>query len=92
MPIYRYEPTSTGCVACRDGIEVLQKLSDPALEACPACGAPLQRVISAPGVISGQAHRLGESHLAKHGFTQYRRIGKGRYEKTTGKGPDHIGD
>jgi hypothetical protein len=50
----------------------------------------LERVINAPGVVSGPSQRLRESHLGKHGFTQYRRIGKGQYEKTVGKGPDTI--
>jgi hypothetical protein len=47
-------------------------------------------VISAATVVSGQAHRLSESHAAKNGFTQYRRAGKGVYEKTAGKGPGII--
>ncbi|WP_440225826.1 hypothetical protein ACQQ2N_18770 [Dokdonella sp. MW10] len=38
----------------------------------------------------GGAHRLKEGHVAKHGYTQYRRAGKGVYEKTAGKGPDII--
>jgi putative FmdB family regulatory protein len=90
MPIYEYVPKSGGCAACRDGIERLQKLSDPPLAACPECAAPLERVIGAPSVVSGQGHVLREGHLAKHGFTQYRKVGKGRYEKTAGKGPPTI--
>jgi hypothetical protein len=35
---------------------------------------------------------LREGHLAKHGFTQYRKVGKGKYEKTAGKGPSTISD
>jgi len=87
MPIYEYAPTTAGCPTCRGGVEVLQRLSDPPLAACPNCAAPLERVISAPQVVAGQAHVLRESHVAKHGFTQYRRVGKGKYEKTAGKGP-----
>jgi hypothetical protein len=60
------------------------------LTACPECGEPVRRIVSAPQVVSGQAHRAGESHLRKHGFTQYRRAGKGIYEKTVGKGPEFI--
>lgn len=92
MPIYEYAPTTQGCPVCRAGIERLQRLSDPPLAECPACGAPLERVISAPQVIAGQAHVLREGHLAKHGFTQYRKVGKGKYEKTAGKGPAKLGD
>jgi len=92
MPIYRYEPAGAGCPSCREGIERLQRLSDPPLDRCPDCGAALERVIGAPAVVSGGAHLLRESHVAKHGFTQYRKVGKGKYEKTAGKGPPTIGD
>ncbi|MCB1675203.1 MAG: zinc ribbon domain-containing protein [Halioglobus sp.] len=34
MPIYEYQ-----CQACKQEIEVIQKLSDAPLEDCPACGA-----------------------------------------------------
>jgi len=90
MPIYEYACEGLGCPTCCNGIEVLQRLSDPPLRHCTACGAALQRVISAVQVVGGQSHRLSESHVSKHGFTQYRRAGKGIYEKTAGKGPDFI--
>jgi len=35
MPIYAYR-----CAACGHAQDVLQKLSDPVLTDCPACGAP----------------------------------------------------
>ena len=92
MPIYVYAPTAGGCATCRDGIERLQRLSDPPLTACPECGAALERVIGAPQVVAGQSHALREKHIAKHGFTQYRKVGKGKYEKTAGKGPSTISD
>ncbi|PZQ19457.1 MAG: FmdB family transcriptional regulator [Rhodanobacter denitrificans] len=92
MPIHHYRPreADTGCPQCRAGFDLLQRLADPALTACPSCAAPVERVISAPQVVSGGAHHLRESNVAKNGFTQYRRIGKGLYEKTAGKGPDVI--
>ena len=90
MPIYQYIPDQESCAHCRDGIEALQRLSDPPLSVCPQCAAPIHRVISAPQVVSGQAHRTSESHAGKHGFTQYKRAGKGVYEKTVGKGPAFI--
>ena len=90
MPIYQYIPDHESCEHCRDGIELLQRLTDPALSACPQCTAAMHRVISAPQVVSGQAHRTSESHAGKHGFTQYKRAGKGVYEKTVGKGPAFI--
>lgn len=91
MPIYEYAAsTERTCATCRNGFDRLQRLADPPLSACPECGASVHRVLSAPQVVAGQAHVLRESHVAKHGFTQYRRVGKGKYEKTAGKGPDTI--
>ena len=60
------------------------------LAACPDCGAAVVRVISAPNLAVGNAHVLKDGHAAKHGFTQYRKVGKGVYEKAFGKGPDVI--
>ncbi len=45
MPFYEYR-----CAACGHELEALQKLSDPALTDCPACGQPnLIKLISAAG-------------------------------------------
>ena len=44
MPIYEYQ-----CEDCAHEIEVLQKISDPVLSECPACGKlTLVKRISAP--------------------------------------------
>ena len=43
MPIYEYQ-----CQACQHEMEALRKISDPPLEACPACGASeLRKKVSA---------------------------------------------
>ena len=45
MPIYEYR-----CKECQHEVEALQKLSDPPLVTCPACGKPaLQKLVSAAG-------------------------------------------
>ena len=45
MPIYEYR-----CTSCGHEKEVLQKLSDPPLTECPACGkAALRKLVSAAG-------------------------------------------
>ena len=90
MPIYEYAAVDQGCPHCTGHFDVLQKLADAPLSVCPECGAPVVRVISAPSVAVGNSHLLKESHVEKHGFTQYRRAGKGVYEKTAGKGPKFI--
>lgn len=92
MPIHEYRPTSKRhCEFCRSGFEILQKMSDPKLSACPQCQAPVERQLSAPSVArSGPS--LDPAQIEKHGFTQYRKTGKGVYEKTAGKGPNIISD
>ena len=90
MPIYEYEPTGDqSCAHCCEGFDRLQGLNEPRLEACPKCGAPVARKISAPN-LGNPGPSLSESNIEKHGFTQYRKVEKGVYEKTTGKGPDFI--
>ena len=45
MPIYEYR-----CQSCDHELETLQKLSDPELSDCPACGQPaLKKLISPVG-------------------------------------------
>lgn len=45
MPIYEYR-----CEVCGHEMEAIQKLSDPALKDCPACGKPeLKKRVSAAG-------------------------------------------
>lgn len=90
MPIYEYTAITKGCHFCENHFEKMETFSAPALSHCPQCGSEIRRIISAPTVVSGQAHRQKESHIEKHGFTQYRRAGKGVYEKTAGKGPQFI--
>lgn len=90
MPIYEYAAVDKGCAHCEGHFDVRQKLSDAELAVCPQCGAAVRRVLSAPNVAIGNAHVLKESNVTKQGFTQYRRAGKGVYEKTAGKGPKYI--
>jgi len=92
MPIYEYAAVTKGCAFCTNHFEQMEKVTSSPLTHCPQCAAEVKRIISSPSVISGQAHLQKESHLEKHGFTQYRRAGKGIYEKTAGKGPQFISD
>jgi putative FmdB family regulatory protein len=92
MPIYEYQATGDQhCDYCSPGFELLRKISDPELQYCPRCNAPVTRLISAPN-IGGRGPSLDSSDIEKHGFTQYKRAGKGVYEKTAGKGPNVISD
>jgi len=92
MPIYEYHSASqSSCDHCATVFEVMQKISDKPLKFCPQCHNPVQRKISRPNLAS-QSPSLKEDNLAKHGFTQFRKVEKGVYEKTAGKGPDFITD
>lgn len=91
MPFYEYVCSGqAGCDRCKGGFTVLQRLGEAPVEQCPQCSTPVRRIISPPHVVCGQAHKLRESSIEKAGFTQYRKIGKGVYEKTAGKGPGVI--
>ncbi len=81
---------SDSCEHCRAGFDRLQKLADAPILACPECNNPVRRVISAPNVQSAHSDALKPKNVEQHGFTQYRKVGKGKYEKTAGKGPDKI--
>ena len=43
MPLYEYE-----CTVCGHRTELIQRLSDPPLSACPKCGEPVRKLLSAP--------------------------------------------
>jgi putative FmdB family regulatory protein len=45
MPLYEYQ-----CESCGHIFEIIQKYSDPPIEACPECGGPVQKVPSAPAI------------------------------------------
>lgn len=92
MPIYEYQASGEHkCEYCEHVFELMQKLSEPVLALCPRCHNPVQRIISPPNLAS-PAPSLKERDIEKHGFTQFRKVEKGVYEKTAGKGPDIITD
>ena len=92
MPIYEYISASDqACDHCSTVFEVIQKLTDDSLKFCPHCHNPVQRKISRPNLAS-PSPSLKEDNLEKHGFTQFKKVEKGVYEKTAGKGPDFITD
>lgn len=92
MPIYEYQAKGEEtCKYCRDAFDVMQKLSDEPLELCPKCYNPVQRKISRPN-LARPAPSLSKENIEKHGLTQFRKVEKGVYEKTAGKGPDFISD
>ena len=92
MPTYTYEPsTDRHCRYCLGGFERRQKVSDERLTTCPECGESVKRVISAPA-LARPSPNIDEKNIGDKGFTQYRKLEKGVYEKTVGKGPDILMD
>ena len=81
MPLYVYETSDPkkGCAKCRAGFEIAQSLKDEKLTACPECGAPIYRVIQAPGL----THSKTDLHYRakRAGFSCLKKVQKGEYEK-----------
>ena len=45
MPLYEYQ-----CDACANRFERIQKFSDPPVDACPACGGTVKKLLSSPAI------------------------------------------
>jgi predicted nucleic acid-binding Zn ribbon protein len=96
MPMYVYQ------VIEADGsegeiFEVLQGMNEKPLTHHPETGQPVRRLLGLPNVAGKMSEsaiksNLSSSNLERHGFTQYKKSGKGTYEKTAGKGPNVISD
>lgn len=92
MPIYEYQTNSEdNCDHCRISFDIMQKITDEPIKLCPQCLNPVKKKISRPNLAS-PAPSLSEDNIAKHGLTQFKKVEKGVYEKTAGKGPDYIMD
>lgn len=80
MPLYVYEAKEPerGCERCRRGFEITQSLAEPHLTTCPDCGAPIYRVIQAPGL----THSKTDLHYRakRAGFKCLKKVQKGEYE------------
>ena len=60
MPVYEYE-----CPSCRVIYETRQGLKDAPLAACPRCGSPVTRLISAPNLNRGNYSSPTEARYSK---------------------------
>ena len=94
MPTYVYQVIEDNG---SDGeiIEVVQKMSDPPLQTHPETGQPVRRLIQPPNIAgkwseSGTKQMLSDKNLDRLGFTKYKRVGHGQYEKRAGSGPQTI--
>lgn len=80
MPIYEYQAVEVAksCAKCRDGFEYFHK-SAGVLAACPACGAPVKKLISAPNV--GASESGMDDRAKSAGFHKLKKVSHGEYEK-----------
>ena len=94
MPTYVYGPKDhepRECAVCAAHFEVTQTMKDEPLTHCPKCGGEIERVIQPVNFGNiGRIRKPGDDRLARAGFTQYKRQGKGHYEKTFGGGPEAL--
>lgn len=90
MPIYEYQAVDQdACDHCKNAFDIMQKLSEEPIKLCPECHNPVRRKISRPN-LAKPAPSLSRENIEKHGLTQFKKVEKGVYEKTAGKGPDYI--
>lgn len=45
MPLYEYL-----CGSCANRFELIRKFSDPPVTECPACGGPVEKLLSSPAI------------------------------------------
>jgi putative FmdB family regulatory protein len=98
MPVYTYraiaDPNNKKahtCEMCEQPFELIQRMVEDALTSCPTCGRAIERVVSAPNLNGvGRIQKPSDAQLARSGFTQYKKAGKGHYEKTFGTGPSTL--
>ena len=76
MPIYEYEALepSQGCRSCSRRFEVLQKIGEPPLAACPACGGAVRKLVSR--CRAAVVERVGEDVQVESQVKEYEREGK----------------
>jgi len=97
MPVYTYRAVKSDakeprdCELCAQPFEIVQRMSDDSLTACPKCGEAIEKIVTAPNVPGpGSIAKPSDAQLARSGFTQYKKQGKGYYEKTFGSGPSTL--
>ncbi len=85
MPLYVYRcrVAEEACDACRDGVEVFQKIHDAALSTCPECGKAVVRILHATPTVRDSSDKkiLSDDNLKKHGFKKLVNAGGGKFEE-----------
>ena len=91
VALYEYRASGKkSCARCSTPFEVFQSMSAEPQKRCEDCGAPVQRLFSAPAIHGKGTRILSNKNLAEKGFTKYVKAGDGHFEKAAGEGPDLI--
>jgi len=97
MPTYVYGPSGEdsqrrSCDVCAVNFEMTQRMADESLTACPKCGGAVERIILPPMLngVGWMGKKPSANRMAQGGFTQYKKHGKGYYEKQFGQGPPTL--
>ncbi len=80
MPLYEYEARGRGCLVCREGFTLRRPVSAPPLTLCPLCKRPVRKVFSTFNT-PVKLKPVSASNAKQAGFTVYKRISKGEYER-----------
>lgn len=88
MPIYEYEPDDRECLLCEGRIEVMQGVEDPAYAFCPWCGMAVRRIVSRASFQVAKA--TTPEAAAKKGFSTFRKVEKGKWEKVAGPSEEGV--
>ena len=87
MPIYEYEPDGHDCLMCEGRVSAIQGINDEPLKFCPDCGLAVRRVISRFNSQVSKGNPIEKG--GKQGFTTYRKMETGKYERISGsEGPE----
>ncbi len=89
LPVYTYRAVDreTSCDGCRENFDVVQRMDDVRLTACPSCGQTIFRVITGASVLPrthfGEA--LTREHFKRGGLRRLVKDDTGKYIDDTPK-------
>lgn len=80
MPMYEYELCEGECPVCGGRFTLRRPAQAPPLRECPLCCRPVRKILSAFST-PHKLKPLSISDAKRAGFTVYKRLGKGEYER-----------
>ena len=80
MPFYEYELCEGDCKVCGGKFTLRRPINATPLVQCPACKKPVRKIISRVNS-PAKLKPVSVTDAKKAGFTIYKKIGKGEYER-----------